>query len=99
MVLLEISADVLANKHFEFSQSKLAFINEIQKAPGYVNFTEKPGNSFHINVSWENQNSLDKFVQSEEFHCFKGALITLSDKNTILISKENQNLKISTQKP
>ena len=90
MVFLEIEADILTSKHFEFSQSKLAFINEIQKAPGYVNFKEKPGNSFHINVSWENEHSLNEFVKSEEFHYFKGALITLSDKNSILISKENK---------
>ena len=88
MIFLEIEADILTNKHFEFSQSKLAFINEIQKAPGYVNFMEKPGKLFHIKVSWENKNSLDDFILSEHFHFFKGAIITLSGKNTISITND-----------
>lgn len=90
MVFLEIKADILQNKHFEFSQSKLAFINDIQKAPGYVNFMEKPGTSFQIKVSWDNQSSMENFMQSEEFHFFKGAIITLSEKNTISITQKEQ---------
>lgn len=88
MVSLEIEADILVNKHLEFSQSKLAFINDIQRAPGYVNFLEKPGRTFQIKVSWENKACIDNFMQSEQFHFFKGAIITLSGKNTIRITNE-----------
>lgn len=76
MVFLEIEADILVNKYHEFSQSKLAFINDVQRTPGFVNFLEKPGRTFQIKVSWENKACIDNFMQSEQFHFFKGAIIT-----------------------
>ena len=50
MVFLEIEADILVNKYLEFSQSKLAFINDVHRAPAYVNFLEKPDSTFQIKV-------------------------------------------------
>ena len=91
MVFLEIEAVILDNKHLEFSQSKLAFINDVQRAPGYVNFLEKPGKTFQMKVSWENKACIDNFMQSEQFHFFKGAIITLSNKNTFNIVNEDLN--------
>ena len=88
MVFLEIQADIFTNKQLEFSQSKLAFINDVQKSLGYVNFLEKPGYQFEIQISWDNRKSLDEFIKSDRFHFFKGALVALSKKNTITISKE-----------
>ena len=88
MVFLEIEADILTSKYFEFSQSKLAFISDFQKSQGYVNFLEKPGYQFEIQISWDNRESLDEFMKSDRFHFFKGALVALSKKNTITINKE-----------
>ena len=88
MVNLLIEADILRNKYLEFSQSKLAFLNDIQKAPGYINFMEKQGARFHIEISWEDKYCLKEFIESESFHFFKGARLTLSDKNTLHISTD-----------
>ena len=87
MVLLEISADVHANKHFEFSQSKMAFISDLQKANGYLTFTEKLGEKFHIRISWADKKSLKLFMDSENFHFFRGAILTLGKPDTIIIKQ------------
>lgn len=86
MVFLEIQADIHTNKQLEFSQSKLAFINDVQKSEGYLNFLEKPGYHFEIQITWDNQEHLDEFLKSDRFHFFKGALVALSKQNTISIN-------------
>ncbi len=79
MVFLEIEAEILTHKHFEFSQSKLAFISDIQKAPGYLNFFEKHGTQFKMRITWENYKSLSNFLKTEQYKFFHGAIITLGN--------------------
>ncbi|NOR87032.1 MAG: hypothetical protein GQ527_05435 [Bacteroidales bacterium] len=85
MIFLEIKAKIHASKLLEFSQAKLDFIYNFQSANGFINFIEKPGNEFHIQISWENQQCLSVFIESEKFHFFKGALLALSNKNSISV--------------
>ena len=94
MVLLEIRADILTNKYFEFSQSKLAFINDLQKANGYLTFTEKLGEKFDIRISWADKKSLKLFMDSENFHFFRGAILTLGKPDTIIINKVESRKKV-----
>lgn len=85
MVFLEMSASISSGKMLEFNQSKLQFIDRVQKTSGYSNFIEKQGPAFQIKISWINRESLDKFINSELFHIFRGAIVTLSDKNSVII--------------
>jgi len=89
MVFLEIIADIERNKMLEFNQSKMTFINDLQTLVGYVGFTELPGKSFDIKISWENKKSLDSFMKSELYKVFRGAVITLSKNNDTTISLES----------
>jgi hypothetical protein len=88
MVLLEIKANILSYKHFEFSQSKLAFISDLQKASGYLDFKEQRGEQFHIIISWADRQSLNDFLGSEVFSFFRGAIVTLGSPDSLII---NQN--------
>lgn len=85
MVCLQISADISQNKLVEFNQSKHSFINELQQVDGYSGFTEKPGNPFLIKIMWKDRTSLNKFIKSEFYHVFNGALITLSKSESTQI--------------
>ena len=95
MICLEIKAEILFNKLHEFNQSKMAFIEKLQNTEGYLGFTEKPGDTFQIKISWKSKRLLDKFIKSEQYRIFRGAIITLSHTNGIGITmerkKENQN--------
>jgi hypothetical protein len=88
MVLLEIKANILSYKHFEFSQTKLAFISDLQKASGYLDFKEQRGEQFHIIISWADRQSLNDFLGSEVFSFFRGAIVTLGSPDSLII---NQN--------
>ena len=88
MIFLKIRAEIATNKHLEFSQSKLAFIFDCQMADGFISFIEKPDKGFQIQISWENQQCLSEFMESEKFHFFKGALIALSENNKITVLNE-----------
>ena len=89
MVCLETKAVILINKLLEFNQSKMAFIGNLQNIAGYLGFTEKPGDTFQMKISWNSRKSLDKFMKSEHYRVFHGAIITLSETNSIRISNEN----------
>lgn len=82
MICLEINAEILLSKLQEFNQSKLSFINSLQKFTGYIGFTEKPGQNFHIQINWKNRESLDEFINTEQYRVFHGAIITLSKTNS-----------------
>lgn len=73
----------------EFQQSKLIFIDKLQKAEGYLGFTEKPGNIFQMKISWNNRKDLDAFMKSESYRVLHGAIITLSKANNTRIFEEN----------
>jgi hypothetical protein len=88
MVLLDIKANILSYKHFEFSQSKFAFISDLQKASGYLDFKEQRGEQFHIIISWADRQSLNDFLGSEVFSFFRGAIVTLGSPDSLII---NQN--------
>jgi hypothetical protein len=77
MTCLEIKALIRSSKLREFNQSKLAFIDKLQQTNGYIGFTEKQGDYFQIEISWEARKSLDKFIKSEYYRIFRGAIITL----------------------
>jgi len=90
MVVLDIVAEIKPNKSIEFNQSKLNFFNELQNFEGYIGFKEKSGSPFSIHISWKNQKSLDRFIKSEHYRVFHGAIITLSNSNKIEIIKSKQ---------
>ena len=89
MVCLEIVAVILTNKMMEFNQSKMNFVENLQNAEGYLEFTEKHGNEFQIKISWKSRKVLDIFMKSEHYRIFNGAIITLSNTNSTRIFKEN----------
>lgn len=89
MICLEIKAVILINKLLEFNQSKMAFIDKLQNTEGYIGFTEKPGDTFQMEISWRNKKLLDKFIKSEQYRVFRGAIITLCQTNIIQISNES----------
>lgn len=89
MIHLEIKAVILINKLLEFNQSKMAFIENLQNTEGYLSFKEKPGDTFQMKISWNSRKSLDKFIKSEYYRIFRGAIITLSGTNSIRISNES----------
>ena len=88
MVFLEIKANIKTSKHLEFSQVKLSFIYDFQTADGFISFIEKPGYGFQIQISWNDQECLSEFMESEKFHFFKGALVALSKNNKIKVLNE-----------
>lgn len=81
MVYLQINATILETKQYEFSQSKLTFINDLQPINGYNGFTEKEGKKYQIKIAWKTRKNLDNFLKSEVYKFFHGALITLSETN------------------
>ena len=85
MIYLEVSATISPNKLIEFNQSKMVFINNLQKSDGYNGFTEKPGNKFQMKIYWDSRKSLDAFMKSELYGIFHGALIALSQQNSAQI--------------
>lgn len=85
MIYLEVSATISPHKLFEFNQSKMVFINNLQKTDGYNGFTEKPGNKFQMKICWNSRKCLDAFMKSELYCVFHGAVITLSQSNRIQI--------------
>jgi hypothetical protein len=97
MVYLEIKAEISLTKHLEFYQTVLSFINDIQDTDGYLCFTQKNGNDFKMKISWENRNCLDRFLKTNKYKFFHGAIITLSTQNSIDIILENpeKNEKIN----
>ncbi len=94
MALLEIKAGIRSNKQLEFSQSKLAFISELQKASGYLDFKEQRGEQFHIIISWADQQSLNDFLGSEVFSFFRGAIVTLGSPDSLIIKQNKNNKKL-----
>ena len=88
MEYLEIKADISQQKLNEFNQSKLFFIESLQKIEGYQGFKEKPGVAFEMRIGWASHLSLIRFLKSECYRFFHGAIITLSDSNNIEIVKE-----------
>mgnify|MGYP002639835565 CR=1 FL=1 len=94
MTKLEIIAAVSMGKMVEFNQSKIYFIEGIQKFVGYMGFTEKQGNTFQILISWKDRKSLDLFLESDLYRIFHGAIITLSKRNSIKISKDIKNIVV-----
>lgn len=91
MVYLDITALISTTKIKEFNQSKMSFIDEIQRIDGYIGFTEIPGNYFQIKIMWEDMNSLNKFMNSETYSIFHGAIITLSKNKNIKILDNEEN--------
>jgi len=90
MEYLEINAEIYQHKLNEFNQSKLTFIEGIQKMDGYVEFLEKPGKQFNMKIGWNNHKSLLNFMMTEQYKYFRGAIITLSDSNSINIIKKTK---------
>ena len=88
MICLEIVAVILNNKLLEFNQSKMLFIKNLQNSDGYIGFTEKQGDSFHMKISWKSRKVLDLFMRSEYYRVFNGAIITLSQTNDVNIVKK-----------
>ncbi len=91
MTNIEIIASISTSKIVEFNQSKINFIDGIQKFAGYIGFTEKQGKLFQIMISWKDRKSLDIFLKSDLYRIFHGAIITLSKRNSIKISKDIKN--------
>lgn len=91
MLYLEIKAHILLNKIVEFQQSKSIFIDKLEKAEGYLGFTEKPGNLFQMKISWNSRKDLDAFMKSENYRVLRGAIITLGKTNNTRIFEENNN--------
>ena len=90
MICLEIVAGILYNKLLEFNQSKMLFVRNLQNSDGYIGFTEKQGDSFHMKISWKSRKALDVFMRSEYYRVFNGAIITLSKENNTRIFKEHK---------
>ncbi len=90
MKCIDIYASIPVEKKLEFDQNKIEFINELTKQDGYVGFKEDFNKGFHILISWEDDEKLAEFLNSEHFHLFKGALKTISHKNEILIYNTNK---------
>lgn len=93
MVYLEINATIADRKMLEFSQAKMIFIENLQHIDGSLGFTEKPGDKFQMKITWTTRKLLDKFMKSEEYRIFHGAIVTLSEANSTQILKEG---KVST---
>ena len=89
MIYLEIKAVILFNKLHEFNQSKISFFGNLQNIEGYMGFTEKQGDTFQLQISWDNQESYDTFIISEHYRVFRGAITTLSRANSIRIFKKD----------
>lgn len=87
MVYLDIKATIAHRKLFEFNQTKMTFINQLQHIDGYLGFTEKPADKFQMKISWKTQKSLNAFMKSELYCIFHGAIITLSSNRNIQINK------------
>ncbi len=81
MIHLEINVQISPTKQLEFNQSKIPFIQALPKLKGYSGFTEKRGTNFQIRISWIDKLSLEKFLKTEDYKIFRGALITLSSQN------------------
>ena len=90
MIFLEIKAEIPDNKLLEFSQVKLAFIHDFQTANGFISFMEKPGFGYQIQISWKDQQCLNAFMTSQQFHYFKGALMALSKSKQISVMAEEK---------
>lgn len=94
-VCLEISSKISPQKMLEFNQSKLTFINQLHSIEGYSSFTEKPGINFQIKICWSSRQALNKFMKTEIFHVFSGAIITLSEWKNIKIINLDKSLNIN----
>lgn len=90
MVYLDLKADFLPQKLNEFNQSKISFIENIQKMEGYSGFKEKPGSMFKMKIGWENMKLLKHFMETEEYKFFHGAIVTLSKSNSIEIIRSTK---------
>lgn len=77
-VILKLEAEINASKRLEFSQSLMSFINDLPSCPGFINFKEKQGTLFNIQLSWSNSTQLQEFQSSDVYRVFMGAIITLS---------------------
>jgi len=88
MEYLKIKADISIQKINEFNQSKLSFINGLSQIEGYSGFTEKTGQQINITIGWINRKSLDRFLETDLYRLFHGALITLSTSINIDISSD-----------
>ena len=92
-VISEVFQIQLSNEQFteierissEFNQSKLTFIEGLQKIPGYREFIEKPGNQFSMRISWNDHHSLENFMETDLYKFFHGAIITLGITNEIKV--------------
>jgi hypothetical protein len=92
MEYLEIAASISMQKLNEFNQSKLYFIEHVGKFEGYNGFVEKPGRNFNMRIGWNDHDSLVAFMKSEPYKFFHGAMITLSENNSIRIFTEDGKL-------
>ena len=92
MYKLVIVASISTGKTVEFNQSKLQFIEGVQKFNGYNGFTEKQGAPFQMEIYWHDKNSMDMFMGADIYRVFHGAIVTLSDRNSVL--KLNNTIKI-----
>lgn len=86
-----MEAVILQHKMNEFNQSKHSFIDGLPKFMGYSGFTEKQGQQFYMRIVWKDRNSRKKFMESDLYRYFRGALITLSKSNRIKIVLEESN--------
>jgi hypothetical protein len=85
---LEIYANIREEKLIEFSQSKLSFLDELPHIEGYHSYLENPGTEYYLCINWMKRMNLDAFLESDIFHFFHGAIITLGKLREINIKSE-----------
>lgn len=95
MIYLEIKASILPNKKLEFSQSKLSFVHDIQQLEGYETFKEHHGKEYQIIIHWKTKKSLDRFMKSESYRFFHGAIIALSKSYSVRVLKNIGSVRSS----
>jgi hypothetical protein len=88
MEKIEFKAQFDPSKSIEFQSSKLRFLEMIPLFDGYISFTENGGESFKLSILWKDKSSLLKFLRSEQFHYFRGAIITLGKSVEVLIDEK-----------
>jgi hypothetical protein len=88
MEKIEFKAQFDQSKSIEFQSSKLRFLEMLKRSDGYINFTENTSGFFNLSILWEDKTSLLKFLRSDQFHYFRGAIITLGKSVEVLIDEK-----------
>jgi hypothetical protein len=93
MVYLKIVAAIPSKKMIEFSQTKMAFLQDLQGLEGYGGFTEKHSLlDYQLMIEWKDKNCLKQFQESDIYNFFHGAIVTLGSIKSITILSKKEAL-------